>query len=401
MGTLDFDSDTFELKTSNIFIGTTTEGEHAFEWRSDDPEWYRSRLQINSDIKINGNFECGMLTIQAFEERARIMQIALEDLQDFTEVPNGLRCPGALFTPQQNVFTSPTYFLSDIHLTSNLKIDPIFRTRVIMESNLNIYGKIYGDLINSNVVIGDTTIFESNVHFMDPLQIDDTLTFYDTNSNGYWKVFTSTLENKSCDLIFQSRNLIGTAFTDVFDPSIINFTGQHRCTGKFASKQIEDLVGKIVISTGEYSDLNNNKIVNINEAIPIVKLCTTNFDKRVFGIISDEETDSMNREFNLGNIKFHTRKKMRNKKYMINSVGEGGIWVCNMNGNLVNGDYITTSSVPGYGMRQPDDVHKNYTVAKITCDCDFSNVTKYLKWKKIVYKKTEYVAVFVGCIYKC
>jgi hypothetical protein len=401
MGTLEFDSESFELKTSNIFIGITTEGEHAFEWRQEDPEWYRSRLQINSDIKINGNFECGSLTIQAFEERPRILKMALENLQDFTEVPNGLRCPGALFTPYQNVFTQPTYFLNDIHLTSNLKIDPVFRTRVIMESNLNIWGKLYGDTITSNLIIADTTLFESNVHFTNPLQIDDTVTFVDTNSNGYWKVFTNTLENKTCDLIFQSRNLIGTAFTDEFDPSIINFTGQHRCTGKFPSKQIEDLVGKIVISTGEYSDLNNDKHVSINEAIPIVKLCTTSFDKRVFGIVSDEETDSMNREFNLGNIRFHTPKKMRNKKYMINSVGEGGVWVCNINGNLENGDYITTSSVSGYGMKQPDSIHKNHTVAKITCDCDFENLNKHMKWKKIIYQRKEYITAFVGCIYKC
>ena len=29
----------------------------------------------------------------------------------------------------------------------------------------------------------------------------------------------------------------------------------------------------------------------------------------------------------------------------INSLGEGAIWVCNKNGVLVNGDYISSSSV--------------------------------------------------------
>ena len=181
----------------------------------------------------------------------------------------------------------------------------------------------------------------------------------------------------------------------------MNFTGQHRCTGKFSSKQIDDLVGKIVISTGEYSDLNNEKVVNINEAIQIVKLCAKSHDKRVFGVISNEETDTMNREFNIGNIRFQSPKKMRNKKYMINSVGEGAIWVCNINGNLENGDYITSSCISGYGMKQTDNVHTNYTVAKITCDCNFDDPSNHTKWKKITHMKKEYIVAFVGCIYKC
>jgi hypothetical protein len=225
--------------------------------------------------------------------------------------------------------------------------------------------------------------------------------FYDTNSNGYWRVFTHTLENLTCDLIFQSRNRVATAFTDEFNPSIINFTGQHRCTGKFTKTAKQDLIGKIVVSTGEYSDLLNKKIITINEAIPIVKLCSKSEDSRVFGIISDEETNDMVREFHLGSLKFSQKKKIKNKKYMINAVGEGGMWVTNVNGNLKNGDYITTSSITGYGMRQNDDIHRNYTVAKITCDCDFDINSKVYMCEEIIYKNTKYLKAFVGCIYKC
>jgi hypothetical protein len=42
------------------------------------------------------------------------------------------------------------------------------------------------------------------------------------------------------------------------------------------------------------------------------------------------------------------------------------------NGPLESGDYITTSNVAGYGQKQDDDVLHNFTVAKITMDCDFS-----------------------------
>ena len=47
------------------------------------------------------------------------------------------------------------------------------------------------------------------------------------------------------------------------------------------------------------------------------------------------------------------------------------MWVCNASGPLESGDLVTTSGVPGYGMRQADDLVRNYTVAKVTMDCDF------------------------------
>ncbi len=43
---------------------------------------------------------------------------------------------------------------------------------------------------------------------------------------------------------------------------------------------------------------------------------------------------------------------------------------------LENGDYITTTELaPGYGVKQDDDLLHNYTVAKITQNEDFSDMT--------------------------
>ena len=84
-------------------------------------------------------------------------------------------------------------------------------------------------------------------------------------------------------------------------------------------------------------------------------------------------------------------------RVVVNSIGEGGIWVVNTNGNFENGDYIQTSDVAGYGERQDDDILHNYSVAKITCDCDFDMAsTKYVS--KTV---NGHIACFVGCIYYC
>jgi hypothetical protein len=47
-----------------------------------------------------------------------------------------------------------------------------------------------------------------------------------------------------------------------------------------------------------------------------------------------------------------------------NAVGEGQVLVCNEGGNINAGDLIVTSSIAGKGMKQSDDVVRNYTVAK-------------------------------------
>jgi hypothetical protein len=64
------------------------------------------------------------------------------------------------------------------------------------------------------------------------------------------------------------------------------------------------------------------------------------------------------------------------KFVFINSVGEGLVNVCGENGNIEIGDYITTSSIPGKGMKQSDDLMRNYTVAKSRENVTFSSPTE-------------------------
>ncbi len=45
--------------------------------------------------------------------------------------------------------------------------------------------------------------------------------------------------------------------------------------------------------------------------------------------------------------------------------------MCNSNGNIENGDYITSSDYLSYGIPQDDDILHNYTVSKATISCDF------------------------------
>ena len=66
-----------------------------------------------------------------------------------------------------------------------------------------------------------------------------------------------------------------------------------------------------------------------------------------------------------------SRKNSRPERMIINSIGEGGIWVINSNKNIENGDYIQSSNDLGYGEKQDDDLLHNYTVGKATIYCDF------------------------------
>ena len=56
--------------------------------------------------------------------------------------------------------------------------------------------------------------------------------------------------------------------------------------------------------------------------------------------------------------------------------GEGQINVCGEGGNIERGDLIVTSSIPGKGMKQADDIVRSYTVAKARESMTFSSSTE-------------------------
>ena len=110
-------------------------------------------------------------------------------------------------------------------------------------------------------------------------------------------------------------------------------------------------------------------------------------------------------ESNVDTIRIFSRdeKKQDDNRVYINSLGEGAIWIVNTNGNLENGDYIQSSDVIGYGEKQTSEFLANYTVAKITCNCNFDiNSTKY-KCESFVdaISGNTYLKAFVGCTYHC
>jgi hypothetical protein len=179
-----------------------------------------------------------------------------------------------------------------------------------------------------------------------------------------------------------------------------SFTGQHKCVSEISSSQID--TGMIVSSVGRYDNVNyqnsdnENKILPI-EAIPVIKMTTKPKDKSIIGVIADKYVDDKNSKI-FSSDGLNGNKKIR---YRVNSLGEGGIWVTNYNGNLENGDYITSSPIPGHGMKQDDDILRNYTVAKITCECDFDLESEIYDCEEFEWNGQIYRKAFVGCTYHC
>jgi len=86
-----------------------------------------------------------------------------------------------------------------------------------------------------------------------------------------------------------------------------------------------------------------------------IDVCLSNIynDRSVYGVISETETSTDDSEV------------------LVNYNGDGKVWVINTS-NIESGDYITTSNIGGYGMKQDTDFKMNYTLAKSAITCDFT-----------------------------
>jgi hypothetical protein len=88
---------------------------------------------------------------------------------------------------------------------------------------------------------------------------------------------------------------------------------------------------------------------------PIVTLSNVAMDKAWYGVVSDQKTDTNDYDT------------------LVDTNGDTRIWVSDVGGSLESGDLVTTSNIaPGYAQKQSDDIVRNYTVGKVTQECDFT-----------------------------
>jgi hypothetical protein len=79
---------------------------------------------------------------------------------------------------------------------------------------------------------------------------------------------------------------------------------------------------------------------------------------------------------------------------LVNALGDGRVWVSDLNGEIKAGDYITSSEIPGYGMKQEDDILHSYTLGKAIEDVDWSKVTE-----TVTLSGTDYKIFLIGVVY--
>ena len=186
--------------------------------------------------------------------------------------------------------------------------------------------------------------------------------------------------------------------------ALLNFTGQHKTYIKdIASNRAEELEGLIVsANTNKYMKMSDGvevgqNAITVNESLPIVNISNVYQDKKCFGVISTSEDSNDVRGETIGCFTAFIHKEDGDTRVHINSLGEGALWVVNTNGTIESGDYVTTSNIAGYGMKQDSECFMNYTVAKSTMDCDFNPLTQK---KRRIVKELREVAAWVLCKYE-
>jgi hypothetical protein len=257
---------------------------------------------------------------------------------------------------------------------------------------IGIDGKDNGYMINSTA------------SGMKNLFIQSTYNGNTSQNYGWWiGAQNQTLTSSDNDLYFGVlrngiMNVPALIQDDRTPATIMNFTGQHRTFVKDTpTNQLDDKEGLIVVADqNEFIKMSGgvaygNDAITINESLPVVSFSNGAKDKRCFGVLSTTEDPETRKEVH-GNFASLMHKEDGDTRVYVNSVGEGAIWVVNTNGTLESGDYITTSNVAGYGMKQDDDILHNYTVAKILMDCDFNPVTQP---KRIIKKEAKMIDYWI------
>jgi hypothetical protein len=138
------------------------------------------------------------------------------------------------------------------------------------------------------------------------------------------------------------------------ETATVNYTGLIPYLIKSVQEIATELPNvKTGVSNVNVSNVDNYHGLIVSANKPDVYISTSSYDTKCYGVVSEENVETINNEI------------------LINTSRDGKVYVIDTE-NLQSGDYITTSNVAGYGMKQSDNLVHNYTVAKILQDCDFN-----------------------------
>ena len=166
-----------------------------------------------------------------------------------------------------------------------------------------------------------------------------------------------------------------------------SFTGGHEV--KFSENMPEDIVPGMIVSVTGKTEARKDKNggISLSSTLPTVTISTRAGDKAVFGVIVSKSPLPED----------HWYEAEAGERFgVVNALGEGRVWVTDINGEIRAGDYITTSSVPGYGQMQDDDILHAYTLGKAIETVDFDQVGAIISYNGKKYKAYLLAVVYTS-----
>jgi hypothetical protein len=166
-----------------------------------------------------------------------------------------------------------------------------------------------------------------------------------------------------------------------------SFTGAHDV--KFAKDMAEDILPGLITSVTGRTELREGKngSISLSSTLPTVTISKKANDKKVFGVIVSNSPLPQD----------HWYKVEDGERFgIVNAVGEGRVWVTNLNGNIEAGDYITTSGISGHGMLQDDDLLHSYTLGKAIETIDWDQVAETVQHDRKTYKRYLIAIVYTS-----
>jgi alpha-tubulin suppressor-like RCC1 family protein len=264
--------------------------------------------------------------------------------------------------------------LSSIVLDSN-----VYVTGKIDINNISPYKTTFTQLdypVSDNVVFNINNTISSNTVIKHALEDDN-----ENNGAVYGLYRTPTNDDVMRIGVFTTNP---TNYITINENSTVSASGYSQFTGFHSGVTKKSIEKNLIVSVDNTIPL---AIFSTSDVLTGVSISDIENDPNVFGVSDGDEH--------------------------YNALGDGTVWVSDANGTLNAGDYITSSTLSGYGVRQEGSRKMNYTVAKILQNCDFTNAKRFLSMSEdktlSTITKEEYLsntgnvyrAEVVACTYHC
>jgi hypothetical protein len=165
------------------------------------------------------------------------------------------------------------------------------------------------------------------------------------------------------------------------------FTGAHEV--KFAQDMPGEILSGTIVSVTGKTEISYTRAgkKSLSATLPTVTLSIKAKDKAVFGVLV--------RQCPLPDGHWYEAKEEETFG-IVNALGEGRVWVTDIKGKIQAGDYITTSSVPGYGQLQDDDLLHSYTLGKATETVDWDQINDSVKHDGETFRRYLIAVVYTS-----